>query len=47
MIDGTVNWEVFVKTDHAEPSNLTFQTGVHSRLIAVLLGEFLSEIRAF
>lgn len=47
MIDGMVNWAVFVKTDRAEPSNLMFQTSAHARLFAILLGDFLSEIRAF
>lgn len=47
MIDGMVNWAVFVKTERADPSNLMFQTSGHARLFVVLLGDFLSEIRAF
>lgn len=47
MIDGMVNWAMFVKNDRAEPDNLMFQTSAHSRLFAILLGDFLSEIRAF
>lgn len=47
MIDGMVNWAVFVKTDRSEPSNLMFQTSAHARLFVILLGDFLSEIRAF
>lgn len=47
MIDGMVNWAVFVKTDRMDPSNLIFQTSGHARLFIILLGDFLSEIRAF
>jgi len=47
MIDGMVNWAVFVKTDQVEPSNLMFQTREQARLFVILLGDFLSEIRAF
>jgi len=47
MIDGMVNWAMFVKNDRAEPDSLMFQTSAHSRLFAILLGDFLSEIRAF
>ncbi|MER9474616.1 hypothetical protein [Mesorhizobium sp. M0520] len=47
MIDGMVNWAVFMKTDRADPSNLMFQTSGHARLFVILLGDFLSEIRAF
>jgi hypothetical protein len=47
MIDGMVNWAAFVKTERAEPSNLMFQTSGHARLFVILLGDFLSEIRAF
>ena len=47
MIDGMVNWAMFVKNDRTEPTNLMFETSQHSRLFAVLLGDFLSEIRAF
>ncbi|NDW02958.1 hypothetical protein [Jiella pacifica] len=47
MIDGMVNWTMFVKTDQREPSNLMFQTSEQARLFVILLGDFLSEIRAF
>ncbi|CTQ56840.1 hypothetical protein LP7551_05404 [Roseibium album] len=47
MIDGMVNWAVFVKTDQVELSNLMFQTSGQARLFIILLGDFLSEIRAF
>ncbi|MER8562452.1 hypothetical protein [Mesorhizobium sp. M0578] len=47
MIDGMVNWAMFVKTERADPSNLMFQTAGHARLFVILLGDFLSEIRAF
>lgn len=47
MIDGMVNWAVFVKTDQIEPSNLMFQTSGHARLFVILLGDFLSQIQAF
>jgi hypothetical protein len=47
MIDSMVNWAIFAKIDHTGPTNLMFKTGQHSRLFAILLGDFLSEIRAF
>jgi hypothetical protein len=47
MIDGMVNWAVFVKTERTDPSNLMFQTSAHARLFVILLGDFLSEVRAF
>jgi len=47
MIDGMVNWAVFVKTDRMDPPNLTFQTSGHARLFIILLSDFLSDIRAF
>ncbi|MER9592971.1 hypothetical protein NKI94_30120 [Mesorhizobium australicum] len=47
MIDDMVNWAVFMKIDRADPSNLMFQTSGHARLFIILLGDFLSEIRAF
>ncbi len=47
MIDGMVNWAMFVKNDRAEPTNLMFETGQHRWLFIILLGDFLSEIRAF
>ncbi|MBI4182552.1 MAG: hypothetical protein HY521_00980 [Proteobacteria bacterium] len=47
MIDGMVNWAMFVKNDRTVPTNLMFETAQHSRLFVILLGDFLSEIRAF
>jgi hypothetical protein len=47
MIDEMVNWAIFVKTDRLDPSNLMFQSSGHARLFVILLGDFLSEIRAF
>jgi hypothetical protein len=47
MIDDMVNWAMFVKNDSATPTNLTFETQQHSRLFVILLGDFLSEVRAF
>lgn len=47
MIDGMVNWAVFVRTERSDPSNLIFQTSGHARLFVILLADFLSEIRAF
>jgi hypothetical protein len=47
MIDDMVNWAMFVKHDRTEPTNVMFQTGQHGRLFIILLGDFLSELRAF
>jgi hypothetical protein len=47
MIDGMVNWAMFVKHDRTEPTNMMFETGQHSRLFTILLGDFLSQLRAF
>jgi hypothetical protein len=47
MIDGMVNWAMFVRNDRTEPTNLMFETRQHSRLFITLLGDFLSDIRAF
>lgn len=47
MIDGMVNWAMFVKPDRIEISNLLFETSQNARLFVILLGDFLSEIRAF
>jgi len=47
MIDGMVNWAIFVKNDCTEPTNLMFETSQHARLFTILLGDFLSQIRAF
>jgi len=47
MIDGMVNWAMFVKNDRTDPTNLMFETSQHRRLFIILLGDFLSEVRAF
>ncbi len=47
MIDGMVNWAIFAKNDCTELTSLMFETSAHARLFAILLGDFLSEIRAF
>lgn len=47
MIDGMVNWTMFVKNDSSGPTNQMFESHQHSRLFAILLGDFLSEIRPF
>jgi hypothetical protein len=47
MIDGMVNWAMFVKHERTEPTNMMFETSQHSRLFIILLGDFLSQLRAF
>lgn len=47
MIDGMVNWEIFVKNDRVDSTNLMFKTQSHSIIFSILLGDFLSEIKAF
>jgi hypothetical protein len=47
MIDGMVNWAMFVKHDTAHPTNMMFETSAHARLFNILLGDFLSELRTF
>jgi hypothetical protein len=47
MIDGMVNWATFVKNDRTEPTNLMCKTSQHRRLFVILLGDFLSQVRAF
>ncbi|MBS0250465.1 MAG: hypothetical protein JSR78_05310 [Proteobacteria bacterium] len=47
MIDDMVNWAMFVKIDYAEIDYLRFQTEWHARLFTILLGDFLSDIRAY
>jgi hypothetical protein len=47
MIDGMVNWAMFLRNDCTKPTNLMFETRQHSRLFVILLGDFLSEVRAF
>jgi hypothetical protein len=46
MIDGMVNWAMFVKNGNTEPTNLKFETAQHS-LFVILLADFLSQIQAF
>lgn len=47
MIDDMVNWAMFVKNDRTELTSAMFKTRQHSRLFIILLGDFLSEVRAF
>jgi hypothetical protein len=47
VIDGMVNWAMFVKTDRPNPSNLLFETSAHAQLFNILLGDFLSVSRPF
>ena len=47
MIDGMVNWAMFVKNEHIGPKHLLFETRQHARLFIVLLGDFLSQAGAF
>ena len=47
MIDDIVNWGMFMKTEQIELTNLMFKNSSQSRLFIILLGDFLSEIRAF
>jgi hypothetical protein len=47
MIDDMVNWAMFAKHDRTEPTNMMFETSQNSRLFSILLGDFLSELRAF
>ncbi len=46
MIDDMVNWAMIVKFD--EPlRTVMFETSQHARLFNILLGDFLSDLRAF
>ena len=47
MINDMVNWSVFVKHDRVDQIIMRFSTGGHGRLFAILLTDFLSEVRAF
>jgi hypothetical protein len=47
MIDGMVNWAMFVKHDRTTPTNMMFETSQHRRLFIILFGDFLSQLRAF
>jgi hypothetical protein len=47
MIDGMVSWAMFEKHDRTEPTNMVFKGSQHSRLFIILLGDFLSQLKAF
>ena len=47
MIDGMVNWAMFVQHDRTEPTNMMFETSQHCRLFNILLGDFLSPLQGF
>lgn len=47
MINGMVNWAMFVKHDRSTPTNMMFETAGHAQLFNILLGDFLSELRVF
>jgi hypothetical protein len=47
MIDGMVNWSMFVKNDSAEPIRLIFRDNLCSQLFIIFLGDFLSQIGSF
>ena len=46
MIDGMVNWAMFVRVELREPTNLTFHDDEHAKLFVILLRDFLSQVRA-
>ena len=46
MIDGMVNWAMFVKNDLRESTNLMFKDREHGRMFVILLGDFLSQVQA-
>lgn len=43
MIDDMVNYEIFVKNEPTQNTNLMFNTYTHQRLFNILLGDFLSQ----
>ena len=47
IIDGMVNWVMFEKTDLSTPTNLMFRDREHAKIFVILLGDFLSQIRAY
>jgi hypothetical protein len=47
MIDGMVNWGIFEKHEQTGPTNMMFRSSQHRRLFIILLGDFLSQLRAF
>ena len=44
MIDGMVNWAMFIKSDLSEPTNLQFNNNECAQIFVILLGDFLSQI---
>ena len=44
MIDGMVNWAMFVKSDLSKPTNLMFNDHEYGRIFVILLRDFLSQI---
>ena len=46
MIDGMVNWAMFVRVNLDQPTNLTFQDREHQQIFIILLRDFLSQVRA-
>jgi hypothetical protein len=47
MIDGMVNWAMFVKNKRVKDVSLAFKTSQSSKLFIILLGDFLSQVRSF
>lgn len=47
MIDEMVNWGIFVKNVRRHETNLMFHDRIHRRLFVILLGDFLSAVRAY
>lgn len=47
MINGMVNWAMWVKFDRPDPSNLMPSTMAHRTLFNIILGDFLSQLKAF
>ena len=46
MIDGMVNWAIFVRTKLDEPTNLMFKDRGHQLVFVILLRDFLSQVHA-
>lgn len=46
MIDGMVNWAMFERVNLDQPTNLTFKDREHQKMFVILLGDFLSQVRA-
>ena len=46
MIDGMVNWAMFVRVNLDKPTNLMFQDRAHQKIFVILLRDFLSQVRA-